>query len=246
MEPTKFENYIKKVLNGREIKPSETAWDRIKGQIQNENKPNKSTYSRYGIAVGFVGILMLSVLYFLADKPTINQEAQIAAKPSAPLIEKEKKEHLIAPVPKELSFITTVAQSSEDKSNGLPDINEKSKNKIVLSEDSQMMETEVIQNNIPNDSNEIIEAKIAEVLSITNSLEENDNALTDIEVDSLLRQAQKEILTEKFINSDKTVNPDALLSQVEGELDESFRDQIFDKLKSGFNKVRTAVAERNN
>ena len=79
-----------------------------------------------------------------------------------------------------------------------------------------------------------------------NSLEENDNSITDFEVDSLLRQAQKEILTEKYLNPDKTVNPEALLSQVEGELDESFRDQIFDKLKSGFNKVRTAVAERNN
>jgi len=38
----------------------------------------------------------------------------------------------------------------------------------------------------------------------------------------------------------------ALLTEVEGELDQSFRDQIFEKLKSGFLKVRTAVADRNN
>ncbi len=246
MEPTKFENYIKKVLNGREIKPSESAWHRIKGQIGSENRPKKSTYSRFGIAAGFVGILMLSALYFLVDNTTTNQEAQIAAEPSAPFVVKEKKELLKAPVPREESLLTTVEQSSEDKEKVLPDLKKKSKNEVVLSEDSQLVKTEVIQNNIREDSNEIIEAKIAEVLSMMNSLEENNNALTDFEVDSLLRKAQKEILTEKFLNSDKTVNPDALLSQVEGELDESFRDQIFDKLKSGFNKVRTAVAERNN
>ena len=31
----------------------------------------------------------------------------------------------------------------------------------------------------------------------------------------------------------------------EDELDESFRDQIFDALKSGYLKLRTAVADRN-
>lgn len=245
MEPTKFENYIKKVLNGREIKPSETAWHRIKGQIGYENKSNKSSYSRYGIAAGFIGILMFSVIYFLADNSTINQEAQITAKPSTQLVEEEKELQKV-PGPKEESLITTAEQYSEDKAKVLPDPKKKSNDEVVLSEDSQLVKTEVIQNKIPEDSNEIIEAKIAEVLSMMNSLEENDNSITDFEVDSLLRQAQKEILTEKYLNPDKTVNPEALLSQVEGELDESFRDQIFDKLKSGFNKVRTAVAERNN
>ena len=35
------------------------------------------------------------------------------------------------------------------------------------------------------------------------------------------------------------------LTEVEDELDQSFRDQIFDSLKEGFLKVRTAVADRN-
>jgi len=36
------------------------------------------------------------------------------------------------------------------------------------------------------------------------------------------------------------------LNEVEGELDISFREQIFESLKTGFLKVRTAVADRNN
>jgi len=35
------------------------------------------------------------------------------------------------------------------------------------------------------------------------------------------------------------------LAEVEDELDESFRDQIFDALKTGYLKLRTAVADRN-
>ncbi len=34
MEPTKFENHIKETLKGSEIKPSEAAWYKIKGQIK--------------------------------------------------------------------------------------------------------------------------------------------------------------------------------------------------------------------
>jgi hypothetical protein len=116
---------------------------------------------------------------------------------------------------------------------------------LVISEDAKLADTEELQNKTSEDSNELFDTKIAEVLARVNALEENNKELTDLEVDSLLRQAQKEILTQNLLNSDNTVNPSTLLSQVEEELDQSFRDQIFGKLKSGYNKVRTAVAVRN-
>ena len=102
------------------------------------------------------------------------------------------------------------------------------------------------QSEVPEDPNALIDIKIGEVMAIVTAHEENNEDLTDLEVASLLRKAQEEILTEKLINSDNSVNPEALLSQVEEELDQSFRDKILQKLKSGYNKVRTAVADRNN
>ncbi len=56
---------------------------------------------------------------------------------------------------------------------------------------------EELQNKASEDPNELIDTKIAEVLAIVTALEENNKELTDLEVDSLLRQAQKEILTAK-------------------------------------------------
>ncbi|PHQ62576.1 MAG: hypothetical protein COC08_00130 [Maribacter sp.] len=70
--------------------------------------------------------------------------------------------------------------------------------------------------------------------------------MTDAEVDSLLRKAQEEILANKIFGEDYSVDAMALLNEVEDELDQSFRDQIFETLKIGFLKVRTAVANRNN
>lgn len=247
MEPTKFENHIKETLKGSEIKPSEAAWHKIKGQINIEYKPKRTGYFWYGIAAGFIGILILSVFYFTTDDATLNQEMQVAAKPSTPFVEKEKEELLKAPVPEEESLMTAVEDSNEadkEKSTTVP--KKESKGELVISEDAKLADTEELKNKISEDSNELFDAKIAEVLARVNALEENNKELTDLEVDSLLRQAQKEILTQNLLNSDNTVNPSTLLSQVEEELDQSFRDQIFDKLKSGYNKVRIAVADRNN
>jgi len=248
MEPTKFENHIKETLKGSEIKPSKDAWNRIKGQIKNEYEPKRTGYFWYGIAAGFIGILILSALYFKTDDVTLNQEVQVAAKPSIPFVEKEKeKEELLkVAVPEEESLITTVEapyEAEEEKSITMPE--REPKRELVISEDTKLANAEELQNNPSEGSNEEIDTKIAEVLARVNALEVNNKELTNLEVDSLLRQAQKEILTKNLLNSDNTVNPSTLLSQVEEELDQSFRDQIFEKLKSGYNKVRTAVAVRN-
>ena len=247
MEPTKFENHIKETLKGSEIKPSEAAWHKIKGQIKNDYKPKRTGYFRYGIAAGFIGILILSVLYFTTDDVTLNQEVQVAAKPLIPFVDKEKEELLKAAFPEEESVIAAVEDPYEaDEEKSVAVSKKESKRELVISEDAKLANTEELQNITSEDSNELIDTKIAEVLARVTTLEENNKELTDLEVDSLLRQAQKEILTQKLLNSDNTVNPSALLSQVEEEMDQSFRDQIFEKLKSGYHKLRTAVADRNN
>ena len=76
-------------------------------------------------------------------------------------------------------------------------------------------------------------------------MENTSQEVTDAEVDSLLRAAQRQILTDKLFADSGSVDAMSLLAEVEDELDESFRDQIFDALKSGYLKLRTAVADRN-
>ena len=92
----------------------------------------------------------------------------------------------------------------------------------------------------------IIAEKLDAVIAKVSSMEADNALVSDAEVDSLLRIAQQEILTDKIWQQDGKVDAMALLNEVEGELDKTFRDQLFEKLKDGFFKVRTAVADRNN
>lgn len=93
---------------------------------------------------------------------------------------------------------------------------------------------------------EAINSKIEEVIAQVALLEQTDTDITDAEVDSLLLQAQRELFSNNVIRDDHTIDAMALLADVEGELDRSFREQLFDMLKEGYFKARNAVATRNN
>lgn len=49
-----------------------------------------------------------------------------------------------------------------------------------------------------------------------------------------------------FDRERNTISAEALLYEVEEELDPSFRDRIFEALKDGFMKAREAIVSRNN
>ncbi len=92
---------------------------------------------------------------------------------------------------------------------------------------------------------EKVDTKIAEVMNRVTILEQTQGAVSDATVDSLLRTAQKELLEEQISGASQTVDALALLSDVEDELNRSLRDQLFEKLKDGYVKVRSAIAYRN-
>jgi len=71
--------------------------------------------------------------------------------------------------------------------------------------------------------------------------------VSDAEINTLLDQAQKEISLHRLYNeTTKKVDANALLEDVEADLEQSFRNRAFKAIKSGYKYVKTAVAERNN
>lgn len=90
-------------------------------------------------------------------------------------------------------------------------------------------------------------AKVIEVVAQIKELEAQGNEVTDNEIDALLKQAERDILKQRLYNeTTRTVDADALLKDVEEDLEQSFRARVFQNLKSNFNSVKTAVAARNN
>ena len=97
------------------------------------------------------------------------------------------------------------------------------------------------------DFKETIDKKIEELIAQVDSMESIDNTVSDAEIDALLAQAQKEVITERIFNEKtKRVDANALLMDVEAELDRPLPEKVFEALKDGFLKAREAIADRNN
>lgn len=89
-----------------------------------------------------------------------------------------------------------------------------------------------------------MQQKLEEILTEV-ALEENqDKEVSDSEIDNLLAQAALELSLEKNSIFAENRNAGELLYEVEMELEQSFRAKIFEVLKEGFEKTRTAVANR--
>ena len=253
METNKFEKHIAKKMKEREIPPPTDAWEKISARLELSETPKKKGHFWFAFAASIIGLLIMSIVFFdqestpgepeIADTPKAKEENTLKKDfPSDGSLDKveiavetetvntSKKENLEAtPVEVKEVAIDETRKSSSTAPNNLNDgtLVDKSTEGLLVPDT-------------------VVAAKITELLAKVEILEANSTSLTDAEVDSLLRKAQREIVTQGIIGDSGAVNAMALLSEVEEELDQSFRDQIFDKLKSGFLKVRTAVADRNN
>lgn len=248
MAPLKFEEELKGKLEGREIKPSIHAWDKISNELDTVQKPKRKHFWSYGIAASIIGLLLVSIWFFIADSEVIPEISNIENKEEV----KKKNNKPLFETPNEVLVTVDeinkpVTEEKEDRPKKVERQrkNLKPKTPTVIAD----VELKKEQNNTivePVFEDKIMEKQLSNVLEAVAQLEANNSGVSDIEVDSLLRQAQREILKEKALEAGISIDAMALLYEVEGELDKTFREKVLEKLKDGFQKVRTAVADRNN
>ena len=241
----KLEKHIKEKLSERRINPSEGAWERVASNLSKPIKKNvRNGFWYYGIAASFVGLLALGIFYSPSNdgSPSVEVTTTIESRYPEPPIQKTGKTTEI------------VDSDSEVKKTGTPSIKPqiaerpstpKTATDPLVMEDSPKLH-QLVAEEVTSKEDAIIAKKLDAVMAKVSRMEADNVLVTNAEVDSLLRIAQREILTDRVLQQDGTVDAMALLEEVEGELDQTFRDQLFEKLKDGFFKVRTAVADRNN
>lgn len=244
MEPDRFEKHIKNQFEEREIRPSSKAWEKLAEELNTvQPKTEKRNYLRYAIAASFIGFLVLTI-FFVNRTEKLNAPIQVVETPSKNVDEKFKEPKISVEIGndrvveiEDLKVEKVLENKVADKSMQ-PD-------ETIITVTELANKTDEIE--FPfNESDAIINSKIQEVITQVDFLEAQNISVTDAEVDSLLRRAQQEIMNEKLFRDNRSVDAMVLLTEVEDELDKSFRDQIFESLKSGFVKIRTAVADRNN
>ncbi len=246
MAPNKFEKHIKKQLEEREIQPSSDAWMKLSDQLEDValEQPKKRGYFWYTVAACLIGLLIFSTFFFNSKTSISESHIQVVEDEKKAIDEVDDFQKI--EIQRNVDEVVSTERIPEEKTN----VEEVRSNVEATKKETFTKELAEPSNDFQmalNDSSEeIINTKVLQVLAQVDALEQDSSALTDAEVDSLLRKAQNEILSDKLFREDHSVDAMALLSEVEDELDKSFRDQIFESLKSGFLKVRTAVADRNN
>ncbi len=245
MGRNKFEKQLKEQLQGREIKPSEGAWERISQQLEESKTPKAKNFKWYGIAAGFIGLIFISGLYLTTRGLSTDNDTQITNVKKDSILSNTTPEIIYEPkIGEERVIVDSKVQEEESiQSRNNQNMDSAKMDGLASSkEEIRKVEKTSVQ---WNTSEELIDTKIAEVVAQVALLEHENSTVTDAEIDSLLRGAQRQLLEDKIFRNDRSVDAMALLADVEHELDTSFRDQIFDALKDGFLKVRTAVADRN-
>lgn len=240
MEPNKLDNEFRKKLNEREINPSERAWDRLDAMLNvaEESKP-KRKYTWLYIAAGFVGFLLMSTIYLGQRETSINNlNKNVVVK------EGQKKDSVADPEgaiedgivskPSDTNVIV-IKETEKGVEEKTGKVNSGRENQ------NQVAERSIIKETNPENwkNNQKTESKNNQT-----SIAEN---LKDASVDQLLTSAEKTVAMDKS-TPQKTkvkINANDLLSQVDGELELSFREKVITKVNKNYQTVKVALANRN-
>jgi hypothetical protein len=235
MEPQKFENNVKKVLGEREIQPSAAGWEKLEQRL--EKKREKRPYLLWMTSAAAVAAIFFVLgTYFNAPVPAEGPQ----------LVEKEPAQPVLEEKIKETEVIKIAA--FEEKEN----INKEKKSSAERGVKNAIFETPLpgpsevktqVATEIPSEEKENIEQE-KEVLIAENKPERSfmkfSTGSSEEEAEALLLLATAQLEP----NTSFTVNSKKLLHQVEYELEQSFRQKVFEVVKEGFSKAKTAVANR--
>lgn len=270
MSPLKFEENLKDKLDNREISPSSDSWQELAGILDNsKNRNNNQSFRKwYLVAASVVGfVIATSVVYNNIELPQrtdqnivdleeqdtkIGIDQEIRNMEELELVRNSKANSVVV-VEESKEIQNLVHETKMSSDNNIKDILEKNRTHYTATSQRNKTNTTTMIAQVDQETpavnsdkeSRIIEVKIADVVHQVEELKRKNATVTDKEIEELIEKAQREIATEKILNT-KKVDPMVLLSEIESDLDETFKERVFEALKTGFQKVKTAVAERNN
>ncbi|WP_417444569.1 hypothetical protein [Joostella sp.] len=231
-------NHIKKTLEERKINPSKDAWERLESKLNTDgNSKRKNIAMVYWVAAVFVVILVSSIYLINSSNQDIHLEV-VKQNVQDPIEEPIKKNPEILN-----EQIIEASNSMATKKSVSDELNEnkasQSKKAIEYVEDgTSVLVAERKKETIESDKINDVASKIIELKEGT--------SVTDEEINALLLEAQKSIYNEKMHNKrPDSLSAMALLDEVETELDQSFKEKVFEVIKERLMRVKSAVADRN-
>lgn len=251
MKKANWEDNIKELFEERAIEPSLGSWQALSDKLDATEAPKRKPYVWYlGVAASVAGILFVTTLFF--NKTTIDTQNPVIVD-----TQKHIDQQFIEGISAQEEH--AVVKSDEKVENTEQIITDEETVKRVKSKDvitsskrqpSYSNNVKAIRSITPqaskNESETLENIMVSEMVAQIQNMKDNGQSVTEADIDLLLAKAQKAIHYKSVVTENNyAVDANALLKDVESDLQESFRNKIFEALKNSYETVRTAVVERN-
>ena len=240
MEPVKFEEQAKKQLQKREITPSAGSWEKLEQRLEAEKEQKKFNFWWIG-AVAAVAVVFFVLGTFFGGDPIVQQTPAVVDTPSEE-IQGEMPQENVSIQKEEIQLASKEEKSKQEevqKLNSKKQLPQQKAQRAVATV-SEKAETKATS----KEDSEIAFLEPQKVQEQTSEEKKIPSEVSDAEIEALLMLASAEIEADPAF-AEKTVGPNELLNEVEDELEETFRDKVFEVIKDGLVKAKTAVANRN-
>lgn len=233
MEPNKLEKQIREKISAREINPSAASWDRLDAMLSvAEKKKPKRNFKWFFIAAGIVGFVFVGM--FLLNQNNTNSEINnnTVVKSNVDVNAVKERGNTIFQTNEP---IKSIKNQTGIKSTEIAEVSTSKRTSTTI-KNKQNKSTESIKSEIHNQEN------IAEV--IPQKVEENPKEISN--PSTLLATSDSNTPEKTSLNKPKLkINANALLSQVDGEIELTFRQKTIKMISKKFESAKEAVASRN-
>jgi hypothetical protein len=218
MAQHKIDNQIKSKLNAREIQPSAQAWDRLDAMLTvSENKKSRKGFGWFFVAASVV--LFFGLGFFIFNQ---NEEPKINL--STPVVTTSKDE---------IDSVKTNKTAIISTENTKPILVQ---NEVSFSKKEEKNLKFVEKKELINEKN-ILEGKITP----NSQLSSSEKLLVEVQVN----EKESPLNKKNSVTSKIKIDAASLLSTVEKELDENYKETTLDKLTRKFQDAKTAIVNRN-
>ncbi|PIB32804.1 hypothetical protein BFP78_00620 [Gaetbulibacter sp. 5U11] len=238
MAPNKFEKQLKNTLERRTIAPSKKAWSQLDMQLDVQKNRRKFPFWWFSIAATFLGVFL--AIFIFNDKPD----------PINVVIEDVKNEILLPSKTNQINKQNKVTKIITSPELVVDKVNVKPKNKAVINKNKATIQSVQAEksNTVLVVNDKIKSEDKVTIASATNSEKPIDKTsqTTTItsEADLLLKEAYSDVQDNYNTYIPEKIDANSLLEDVEMKSEKSLKNRLFHAVKSGYETLKTTVAER--
>lgn len=247
MAPNKIEKQFREKLNSREIQPSSQAWDRLDAMLSvAEEKKTKPFLGWLFIAASILVLLTVGMFLFTQKNTTMEPQNNVVGtevkKDTIKNVENKFQTPIVITNPANQIVVSDIvnptkkATTTNKNSKEVSIINQKQsnhQNQIIKDKAIQFeINSDVALKNLPK-----IETRKEIVIERKNNTTSDEALLAELENTAKNSTAKKSVVK---------IDAKNLLSQVDGELEQTFREKVIAKISKNYKSAKVALANRNN